>query len=232
MIVCYNPEVANRVNFVPGEWYHCFSRGVDGRVVFESDSDYRRFIETLYLANSADPVHRSNANKRDSVYARERGNTIVSIGAYALMPNHFHLLIRELDESGISRFMQKVGISYGMYFNIKNERIGNLFVRPFRSRHVSNDIYFQHCVDYIHLNPLDLFEPAWKSRGISDIHKAMSNLLKYPHSSYPDFYGEKRDEKAILGSEIDEAYFIKSPLELLGNAVEYRLGEEVIKMTS
>ena len=87
--------------------------------------------------------------------------TYCDILAYCLMPNHFHLLLQDALPAGggISKFMQKVGTAYTMYFNASRERAGNLFVKPFRSKHVSDDRYFKRVAQYIHFNPIELMEP-------------------------------------------------------------------------
>ena len=114
--------MANRRPFEIGEWYHCFSRGVDKRRTLQSRTDYQRYIEILYLSNTLDPIHRSNLQNKThlEIFEIKRGEPIVALAAYCLMPNHFHLLLREIKEGGIALFMQKVGIAYAMYFNIKN----------------------------------------------------------------------------------------------------------------
>src|SRR3989338_8093959 len=150
--------------FAVEEWYHCYSRGIDKRTVFKDASGYKRFVELLFLANSRKTLHRSDITHTDhrALFSLDRDEPLVSIGAYALMPNHFHLLIKETREAGISSFMRKLGTAYTMYFNIKYERSGGLFTRPFRARHIADDRYFQHVVSYIHLNPAELFERGWK----------------------------------------------------------------------
>lgn len=189
--------------FAVDEWYHCYSRGVDKRTVFEDESDYARFKNLLYLCNSMTPIHRSAIAKLKGreVYEIERGEPLVAIGAYCLMPNHFHLLLRELREGGISEFMRKVGIAYAMYFNIKRERIGNLFVKPFRAKHVSDDDYFRKVAQYIHLNPAELYEPGWKEGRIGDLSILGRNIRAFKHSSLPDYLTAERAEKVILDAE-------------------------------
>ena len=85
--------------FAPDEWYHCFNRGVDKRIVFTNPEDYERFLMLLYACNSREPIHISNVYQGrtlvDLVAAVARKETLVDIGAYCLMPNHYHLLLRE-----------------------------------------------------------------------------------------------------------------------------------------
>ena len=129
----------------------------------------------------------------------DRGKPVVAIGAYCLMPNHFHLLLKEIKAGGITTFMQKLGTAYTMYFNAKYERVGNLFMRPFRARHVGDDRYFQHVLEYIHCNPAELYEPGWKAGKVNDMHLLARRLIEYPYSSLRNY--EKSEENPILSKD-------------------------------
>jgi len=186
--------------FAFNEWYHCYNRGIDKRRTFNSRNDYQRFLQNLYLTNSSKKIHRSDYSKssNDILFSVPRGEQIVAIGAFCLMPNHFHLLLKEVEEGGISKFMQALMTAYTMYFNIKNERTGGLFLKPFRSRHVANDRYLKHLVQYIHLNPAELFEPKWKEGELNDLKVLETKLKEYPYSSMGIYDGVSRVENAIL----------------------------------
>ena len=194
--------MANRAPFEFGEWYHCFSRGVDKRDVFENEYDAERFLMILYSANGTESVGLYNIEKPElkKVFETDRGKPIVAIGGYCLMPNHYHLLLKEVVDGGISSFMRKVGIAYTLYFNAKNERVGNLFVRPFRSRHIGTDRYFQRVLQYIHSNPAELYEPGWKSGNVRDIRALEKKIREYPYSSLKN-YTEKRITNPILARD-------------------------------
>jgi len=224
--------MGNRPRFAPGEWYHCFSRGVDKRTVFESSNDYNRFVDLLFLVNSTESIRRSDLKvSREKLFKQDRLDTFVSIGAYALMPNHFHLVLYEKTGTGISNFMRRLGIAYAMYFNIKNNRVGNLFVKPFRSKHLAHDEYFQHCMNYVHLNPIELLEPGWKQGIVREQSTLESRLIRYPYSSLPDLYLEgQRPEAAILGKEIHSLLQKRPAVEMLSEAREYYA--ENVKMLS
>jgi REP element-mobilizing transposase RayT len=207
--------------FAPGEWYHCYSRGVEKRTVFETKTDYERFTGLLYIANARPTIHRSNLGKRTlgEILDMPREETLTAIGAYCLMPNHIHLLLKETDEGGISRFMLKLMTAYSMYFNIRHEHEGNLFTHPFRSRHVGTDRYFQRMVDYIHCNPAELFEPGWKSGKVQSIGTLHKKLLAYPYSSLESFYDTHNVKRAILAPDIFNAFEIRPPIEMVRNAL-------------
>lgn len=195
-----------RAPFVVGEWYHCFTRGVDKRVVFETSRDFERFTELLYLANSTTVIDRSRIQRlsHEKIFSVPRGEPLVSIGAYCLMSNHPHLLLREKTEGGISKFMHKVLTGFTMYFNIKRQRVGNLFVTPFRSKHIDNDRYLKWLLQYIHLNPADLYESGWKEGKIKDMAMLERKLINYPYSSAFDYFQKdsERPEKVVLDASV------------------------------
>lgn len=214
----------NREPFASDEWYHCYTRGVDKRQTFQSQSDYQRFLQLLYLANSDMTLHRSDLKlSHADIFSLPRGKQLVSVAAFCLMPNHFHLVLSEATEGGIPRFMQKVGTAYTMYFNIKNERVGNLFVKPFRSKHIGNDEYLQHVVQYIHLNPLEIFEPDWK-RGLAKISTSLEKKLRmYSYSSLTSYLNKRNAERAILDGAAMSVVgnVIRSLSRVLKDAREY-----------
>lgn len=190
--------------FSVDEWYHCYNRGVDRRIVFEDSRDYRRFLEALYLSNAEETDARGTFQhlSHKEIMDLPRSSPIVSIGAYCLMPNHFHLLIKEIASNGISRFMHRLGTSYTMYFNIKKERTGNLFGKPFKAKHIADDNYLARIVQYIHLNPVELFERKWKEGTVNDIHTLGEQLHAYPYSSLAA-YSRNAPNSIIDSLEID-----------------------------
>src|SRR3989344_1364619 len=99
-----------KINFVQGEYYHIYNRGNSKQKIFRNKEDYNRFIKLLYLANSSESYAISHLEK--NIYKFDRVSCLVAIGAYCLMPNHFHILITELVDGGISKFMQKLSTGY------------------------------------------------------------------------------------------------------------------------
>ena len=141
------------------------------------------------------------------IFNEDRTDTLVDIGAWCLMPNHFHLLIREKTESGISTFMKKLLTSYSMYFNKKYHRTGSLFEGPFKAKHLDYDQYLKYQFTYIHLNPIGIVDSGWKEKRIEDKKKAKTFLDNYKYSSYSDYGGGKRLERNILNKEAFPEYF-------------------------
>jgi hypothetical protein len=211
---------------VNGEWYHCFCRGVDKRVVFSDDDDFERFLTLLYVSNGTKPLRVSDrrAHSLDAFLndtSLDRGEQLVDIGAYTLMPSHPHFALRQLQDNGIARFMQKIFTGYTMYFNLKHQRRGALFGSSYRSKHVGDDQYLKRLIPYVLLNPIELFEPQWKD-GIGDLPEIRQKLLAYKYSSLPDFLEIDREEKKILGTTLSEYYDNKPTLdEMLVEALEY-----------
>lgn len=193
------------IPFSPGEWYHCYSRGVDKRKIFLTKGDYERFQMLLYACNSKTPIHISALDQNriqgptlNTVLEQERGEPLVEIGAYTLMPTHYHLLLRECTEGGLTLFMRKLGTGYTMFFNLKNERTGALFSGRFKARHVTYDDYFRRVLNYIHGNVAELYEPGWKEGKIHSVHALRAKALSYPYSSLQDYEGSRREAAAII----------------------------------
>ena len=157
----------------------------------------------------------------------DRGETLVDIGSYCLMPNHFHLLIREKMENGISLFMEKLSTAYSMYFNKKNERTGGLFEGTFKAIYANDDDYLKYLFTYIHLNPVKMIEPDWKELGIKDKSRAGIFLRNYLFSSYADYVGIKRAESAVLNKKAFPEYF--SALKDFNNTINDWLAFETFQ---
>lgn len=185
--------------FEVDEWYHCYNRGIDKRTVFGSEDDATRFLMALYLANGTRPMEIHNLYKPtlQMILKEERGTEIVSVGAYCLMPNHYHLLLKEIAEGGITSFMRRLGTAYAMYFNARNERVGNVFLRPFRSRHVGTDEYFQRVLHYIHCNPAEIFEKGWKSGEVKNLKDLETKLKYYQYSSLRRYTNSKHKDPIL-----------------------------------
>ena len=195
--------MVRQIKIAPEEFYHLYNRGVEKRKIFIRPADYERFEALLYLANQTNPADlKYQGRSFAEIHDTRVGDPIVNIVAYCLMPNHFHLLVREHVEGGIARFMQKLTTGYTMYFNKRNDRRGALFEGTYKAKHVSDDRYFRYLVSYIHLNPIKLFDPKWKENGIKDRAGAKRYLERYTYSSYLDYGGKKRAQGLILEKKV------------------------------
>jgi putative transposase len=192
----------------PGEFYHVYNRGTEKRDIFKDETDYDRFTSLLYVSNGNTPVHlQLQGRTLKEVLEVDRGEPLVDIGAYCLMPNHFHLLLTEKTDNGISKFMQKLTTGYTMYFNKRYERNGSLFQGKFKASHAQEDRYLKYLLSYIHLNPIKLLEPQWKESGIKDKKIAEEFLETYTYSSFLDYLGKTRAENKLINTEILPKYY-------------------------
>ena len=194
-----------KTNFVPGEYYHIYNRGNDKRTIFHDNGDYNHFVKLLYLSNSKRKITLRDITKDFFMFDRE--TILVNIGAYCLMPNHFHLILSQTKNGSTSKFMQKITTAYSMYYNKKYKRTGSLFEGKFKSEYVNNNRYLKYLFSYIHLNPVKLIKKDWKENGIKNIEGVMEFLSKYRYSSYFDYLGNKRNENLILNRGEFPDYF-------------------------
>ncbi len=182
------------------ELWHLMNKGVEERNLFLDSGDYIRFVQNLYQMNDAlpalEPSRRhgadSNVGPRRS-YIRER---LVDIHGWCLMKNHYHLLLSELVEGGLSKFMMKVNVGYAKYVNEKYERSGTLFHGRTKRVLIERHSHYLYILHYLHLNPLDYLKGAknWRARsksGIRSSRESLEYLQTYRWSSYLDYTGQK-----------------------------------------
>ncbi len=188
------------VSFVIDEFYHLYSRGVEKRKIFLEAQDYQHFLYLMYVCNT-----KKSITLRDLGKSFDRGETIINIGAYCLMPNHFHILVREKVKGGISDYMRKLLTAYVMYFNKKYERTGRLFESVFKSEHVDSDEYLKYLYSYIHLNPAKLVDKNWRENANRDTRDLLEFTCSYRYSSISEYL--VRNYK-ILEPKVFPEYFI------------------------
>lgn len=172
-------------NFAQGEYYHCYNRGVDKRTIFYDRQDFNYFLKSMYCYNSDCSRSKLRLYTEDLLNSRDT-IPIVAIAAYCLNPNHFHILIKETSVSGISKFMQKLGTGYTMYFNEKYKRSGGLFEGAYKARHINDDTVLRHVAAYINLNN--------EVHGILERSKFRSSY----HEFVPDFQPAVRGQTSDL----------------------------------
>jgi len=195
-----------------GEYYHVYNRGVEKRDIFIDHVDYRRFILLLNLFNEEKSVNVRDIKekcypRRPTLWMAKSRESLTDIGAYCLMPNHFHFLIKETKEGGIRDFMHKLTTGYTMYFNKRYKRVGPLFQGTFKSEHANTDEYLKYLYSYIHLNPVKLIQPDWKEKGIGDLEKAKKFLRDYEYSSYLDYHDPKIFSSEVINKKSFPEYF-------------------------
>lgn len=206
------------------EIYHIYNRGVEKRPIFLNKRDYSRFVKLVNYYQCADYTVRFSHFNRLKQEEKQRIlekldkslNKIVEVLTFCLMPNHFHLLLKQLQDSGISKFMARVTNGYSHYFNTKNKRTGHLFQGNFGAVRVETDEQLVHVSRYIHLNPVTSYLIEIK------------NLERYGYSSYPEYTLGKRsfcNTSEILSFFKD----IKSYKKFVEDQVDYARTLENIK---
>lgn len=168
--------------FANDNYYHLYNRGVNKQPIFTTEWEYKRMMELLAYYRHLNLPMRYSLFAKKSVVEREEiskqliGGYKVEIIAYCFMLNHFHLLIKQIENGGISRFMSDFQNGYVKYFNIKNNRVGPLFQGQFKAVRVEDDRQLLHLTRYIHLNPY----------SSQVVHNA-EELLSYKWSSFDEY---------------------------------------------
>ncbi|MBI2020867.1 transposase [Candidatus Daviesbacteria bacterium] len=197
--------------FATGESYHLYNRGVEKRTIFIDKWDYLRFLETLNFYRK-NPTPMKLSDFRRGVIKLKKINTqtdLVQIFCYSLMPNHFHLLVKQLEEGGISKFMRRMSDSYTRYFNTKHERVGSLFQGKFKAKLIETDEYLLQLSKYIHRNAFPL--PKWEGKV-------------YPYSSYN--YYLSGEQHPFCDTDFISSYFSKTNKNLSYQAFVEEFGIE------
>lgn len=161
------------IPFVNGQYYHIYNRGSEKRSIFESRRDYQRFLKTLKYYQIDGPKSRFSHFPSLIVPKLDYSKKMIEIIAYCLMPNHFHLLIKQIREKGITEFMSKFINSYTKYYNTKYNRVGALLQGMFKAVLMENNEQLLHVSRYIHLNPISSF--------------LVKELNQYEWSSYSEY---------------------------------------------
>lgn len=175
-----------------GSIVHVIQRGARGLNIARDKRDRARFGELLYYLNDSfsDP-NWLKATKECVSFERPDywpdRDPLVRVLAWTLMPNHFHLLLEEIRDGGIAKFMQRVCGSMSMSFNAKYAEKGSLFQGSYKSKTVDSDSYIQYLAYYIQVkNVLELY-PGGLSQAIQNFDDAWSWALQYPFSSFPSY---------------------------------------------
>ena len=212
---------------VTGLYYHIYNRGVDKRDIFMSKSDLDRFALSVKEFNTLNPIGSIKdvllEKKEDSDVGRP--NPLVSIVCYCFNPNHFHFIIKQEVDGGISEFFKRLLGGYTKYFNLMHNRNGALFQGRFKSHLIDDDAYFLKIRPYVHLNYLVHSIPKEKA------HLVLSSKREYSKDNFT--LVSKIEAKALLGFYGDNEDFEKECLQVISFIREERgltslLGEEML----
>jgi len=172
---------------VTGFYYHVFNRGVNKQQIFSPLRDYIRFLELIRFYQRGDLPFSFSRLVKLSIPEQQKAwksildhLKIVEVVAYCLMPNHFHFLLFQKTDGGISHFMANLENSYSRYYNTKYERVGHLFQGQFKAVRVTNNSQLLHLSRYIHLNPYTSF-----------VVDSLEELEQYQWSSLLEYLEER-----------------------------------------
>jgi len=208
------------------EIYHVLNRGLFVQPIFTCIRDFKRALELIrYCQNKEKPLRYSkflqlpNHQRREILKDQTRKKEFfVEIIAFCLMSNHFHFILKQLEENGISTFMANFTNSYSRYFNVKNKRNGPLFQGRFKAIRIESNEQLIHLSRYIHLNPYSSF-----------VVKSIPQLLSYSYSSFPEYLKESSfslcDKKIIL----EQFKNIKAYKNFVLDQADYQRKLEIIK---
>jgi putative transposase len=178
------------IRIAPGEYYHIYNRGVNKENIFHDQGDWRRFLflilcfqspETfLHVGRVANTFGKHSVSALDAeVLSKIIKKRFVELAAFCLMSNHFHLIIKETEEGGIARYMQRILNSYTKYHNTKFGKSGHLFQGPYQAVHIADDRQLLHLSAYVHKNPSDWKNYGWSSYGDYIKGNKWGGLLKH-----------------------------------------------------
>jgi len=192
------------------EYYHIYNRGVDKRKIFEDLTDIERFVESANVFNQIEGIGSlANLRKSNQIELKALSKPLVAIVVYCLNPNHFHFILKQLEDNGIAKFMQKLQAGYTYYFNIKNSRSGSLFQGTYKSQIISNEKYFNKIIGYVNKN--------------YQIHNIPKNKKELVFAS--DYEYENNNFKLVSKKEA------KRILDIYGGVVGFKKhSEEIIKI--
>lgn len=206
--------------------YHVVVRAVENRKIFIREEDCYRFIFQMYAANIGEPVHNLKSSQaikaakallngeeipKDLVIVEH--SPLVYIVSKVLVLEHYHAIFIPRRENAIPKYAQKLHTGFAMHYNLKYHHKGNLFNRPYKIIPIQTNFQLDAVLRYVNIkNPLDVYQPGWREKGLRDKKGALQFLNKYPFSSFPDLFG-KRDSKILAPPSILEKYLGKEITE-------------------
>ena len=172
-----------------GEYYHVFNRSIDNKPIFTSRKECKRaLIAVQYYQFSLLPLKlslflRLSVDHRSELLMQlsSENKRLINLLCYCLMPNHFHFLLKQTEDKGISRFVRNFENSYTKYFNKKEERDGPIFKGQFKAVRIERDEQLLHVSRYIHLNPYSSF-----------LVKDYKSIMEYEWSSIGEYLGNRK----------------------------------------
>lgn len=205
-----------KIVFATGETYHVFNRSIAKEALFSSKINLRKALEIVDFYRRPQKLRLSKFKslrpeiKNAHLKALTEVTPLVEIYAFAFMPNHYHFLLRQLQENGISKFIGNFQNSFAKVFNLKNDRNGALFQNQFRARRPETDEEFLHLSRYIHLNPVTSYLIEF------------GELAAYPWTSFSIYAGHKKMPFLNVNAVMDMIGSSQSYAEFIADQVDYQ----------
>jgi len=207
------------IKFTIGEFYHIYNRGVDKREIFSDSNDMERWFESIVDFNSVETIgsiyeNQFVKNKEDVPIS----DKLVNIVAYCFNDNHYHLLLEQVAEAGIEKFMHRLGTGYAKYFNNKNKRSGALFQSKFKAKHVDTNEYLLYLSIYVNLN--------------NEVHQLGRSASKLIQSSWEEYTSSNMAQKELCKKEVildqfkDRKDYKKYALDVLPILIETKIDKK------
>ena len=203
-----------KTKFANNEYYHIYNRGVDKRDVFMDKKDFTRFLKGMRRFNVLGAVLDTKCPNPSGHFVSRTSKFLVEIICYCLNPNHYHFVLKQIADKGISKFMHKLEMGYAKYFNAKYDRSGSLFQGEFKDAHIDTNEYLLWLSGYVNGN--DRIHNTTRS-----VH--LDTSCRWQYSSYPDYLG-------LRNGTLCNQEEMKIILDQFPNAKEYeKFVEMVIK---
>jgi len=214
-----------KVEIAPGEYYHIYNRGNNKQNIFLDNRDWIRFLFTILYLQSPTVFHNMSRyvthfvkhsvfNIDDETIDKILKNRTIELIGFCLMPNHFHLIIYELKEGGISQYMQRTQNAYTKYFNTKHENCGHLLQGPFQAVHILNNEQLLYLSAYMHRNPRELIKWFKKEH-------------KYPWSSYQDYLAKNRWDQLLKTGIVTDQFSGTKDYKKFGETSDAKLNSVI-----
>ena len=171
-----------KFRFTNGEFYHVYNRGVDKRTVFLDQYDFDRFLQGMEEFNSTKPIGSLFENSFRKDQLSNPIAKLVDIICYCLNANHYHMILRQRVNGGVSEFMRRIGTGFTQHFNFRYKRSGALFQGKFKAKHINSNEYLLHLSAYVNLN--------------NEIHKIKSD--KKFRSSWNEYVYLRRKNNYVI----------------------------------
>lgn len=208
-----------------GDIYHICNRGIRKEKIFDTESDYFRFVLNLYRLNNKGESLRMNP-ARKSIDSFPEQDKIVEVLKWTLLPNHYHLLLYEKVDGGVLEFIKRLGNSYTKYVNIKRKASGYLFQNSAKIIKITDNNHFLYLPFYIDLNLLDLVYSKTERYKI-DVKKSLDFFKSYKWSSFSDYFsGHTSPFSKIINQDLFYEAFDTTPGVYIEELCEFLDGDK------